>query len=161
MTESTESCSTGNDNVDQIFEKPNSARKKSVSIMCMNDELCQVYNALMTALSLLREGNQVVIFFGSKGVRAIHKTGISQLKCLPDDPTMGDAIIKKMNAMNLPLVEDLMFYFLAEKGRVYACPLNTQLFGITTENIYEGVKIADPAKYYKEVIMASDMNLTF
>ena len=26
---------------------------KFVSIMCFNDELCQVFNALMTALSLL------------------------------------------------------------------------------------------------------------
>jgi len=31
---------------------------KSVSVMCFHDELCQVYNALMTALSLLRAGSR-------------------------------------------------------------------------------------------------------
>ena len=35
--------------------------------MCFHDELCQVYNALMTALSLLREGSKVTLFFGSLG----------------------------------------------------------------------------------------------
>jgi hypothetical protein len=34
--------------------------------MCFHDELCQVYNALMTALSLPREGSKVTIFFGSQ-----------------------------------------------------------------------------------------------
>ncbi len=32
--------------------------KKNVSVMCFHDELCQVFNALMTALSLLREGSK-------------------------------------------------------------------------------------------------------
>lgn len=156
-----ESCSTGIEQSNPFFGKTGLNSKKSISVMCMNDELCQVYNALMTALSLLREGNQVAIFFGSKGVRAVHKTGITQMKCLPDEPAMGEAILAKMDEMNLPMVEDLMFFFLAEKGRVFACPLNTQLFGIGAEDLFEGVKIADPAKYYKEVIMSADMNLTF
>ena len=34
--------------------------------MCFHNELCQVYNALMTALSLLREGSKVTMFFGSR-----------------------------------------------------------------------------------------------
>lgn len=45
---------------------------KNVSIMCFHDELCQVYNALMTAYSLLKEGANVTIFFGSRGVNALH-----------------------------------------------------------------------------------------
>ncbi|MDP2279365.1 MAG: hypothetical protein Q8K51_14205, partial [Nitrospirota bacterium] len=57
---------------------------KHVSIMCFHDELCQVYNALMTALSLLREGSKVTIFFGSRGINAVHKDKSNQLKCLPD-----------------------------------------------------------------------------
>lgn len=46
---------------------------KQVSIMCFHDELCQVFNALMTALSLLRQGARVTVFFGSRGVNAIHQ----------------------------------------------------------------------------------------
>ena len=53
---------------------------KNVSIMCFHDELCQVYNALMTALSLLREGSKVTIFFGSRGINAVHKDKVNQLK---------------------------------------------------------------------------------
>jgi len=44
---------------------------KNVSVMCFHDELCQVYNALMTALSLLREGSKVTMFFGSRGINAV------------------------------------------------------------------------------------------
>ena len=54
---------------------------KNVSVMCFHDELCQVYNALMTALSLLREGSMVTLFFGSRGVNAIHKDKVKELKC--------------------------------------------------------------------------------
>lgn len=135
--------------------------KKSVSVMCMSDELCQVYNALMTALSLLREGNQVAIFFGSKGVRAVDKKRISSLSCLPDEPGMQEKILAKMDELNLPLAEDLLFFFLAEKGRAFACPLNTQLFGITEADLYDGVRMGDPSTYYREVVMKADMNLTF
>jgi peroxiredoxin family protein len=53
--------------------------QKKVSIMCFHDELCQVYNALMTALSLLRNGADVTIFFGSRGVNAVHKDKVKDL----------------------------------------------------------------------------------
>ncbi|MBI5025486.1 MAG: hypothetical protein HZC12_01920 [Nitrospirae bacterium] len=51
---------------------------KNVSIMCFHDELCQVYNALMTALSLLREGSKVTIFFGSRGINAVHRQKVNE-----------------------------------------------------------------------------------
>ena len=37
--------------------------KKKVSIMIFHDELCQVFNGLMTALSLQRAGAEVTVFF--------------------------------------------------------------------------------------------------
>mgnify|MGYP001563299446 FL=1 len=135
---------------------------KSVSIMCFHDELCQVYNALMTALSLLREGSNVTIFFGSRGVNAIHKDKVNDLKCLPDQPKeIGETIMKRMEEMNLPSAEDLLFYLYKEGARMFACPLNTELFGITKDNLIEGAEIANPATYYKEIVIKADMNLTF
>ena len=53
---------------------------KNVSVMCFHDELCQVYNALMTALSLLREGSKVTMFFGSRGINAVHRDKMVQLE---------------------------------------------------------------------------------
>ncbi len=83
--------------------------EKNVSIMCFHDELCQVYNALMTALSLLREGSKVTVFFGSRGVNAIHKNKVRKLTCLPDQPKeMGDAVMKRMEEMELPTVEEML-----------------------------------------------------
>lgn len=71
---------------------------KNVSVMCFHDELCQVFNALMTALSLLREGAQVTIFFGSRGINAVHRDKVKELKCLPDAPQeIGDAVMRKMD----------------------------------------------------------------
>lgn len=42
-------------------------------IMCFHDELCQVFYAMMTALSLLREGAKVTVYFGSRRINALHK----------------------------------------------------------------------------------------
>ncbi len=135
---------------------------KNVSVMCFHDELCQVYNALMTALSLLREGSKVTIFFGSRGINAVHKDKVNDLKCLPDQPKeAGDAVMKKMDEMNLPSVEDLFIMLIAEGATVLACPLNISLFDMTPSDLVDGVKVADPAKYYKEVVVQADMNLTF
>jgi peroxiredoxin family protein len=135
---------------------------KNVSLMCFHDELCQVFNALMTALSLLREGSAVTIFFGSRGINAVHRERVKSLKCLPDaPPEIGDAVMSRMDEMGLPLIEDLFVMLIAEGAVVLACPLNLTLFGMTPRDLVDGVKVADPAKYYKEVVVVADMNLTF
>ena len=135
---------------------------KNVSIMCFHDELCQVYNALMTALSLLREGSKVTIFFGSRGVIAIHKDKVKELKCLPDLPKeAGDAVLKRMDEMELPSVEDLLVILHMEGAKMLACPLNVPLFAMTKADFVEGVELANPATYYKDIVVQADMNLTF
>lgn len=134
---------------------------KNVSIMCFHDELCQVFNALMTGLSLLRNGARVTIFFGSRGVLAIHKDHVNQLTCLPDTPELGEAVMKRMDEMDLPFVEDIFVMLHAEGATLLACPLNIPLFGMSERDMVEGVKLADPATYYKNVVMQADMNLTF
>lgn len=135
---------------------------KNVSVMCFHDELCQVYSALMTALSLLREGSKVTLFFGSRGVNAIHKDKVNQLKCLPDQPKeMGDAVMKRMEEMELPTAEELLFMLYKEGAQLLACPLNVPLFGMKKEDFVEGVELANPATYYKEIMVPADMNLTF
>ncbi len=136
--------------------------KKNVSIMCFHDELCQVYNALMTALSLLREGSKVTIFFGSRGVNAIHQERVKYLKCLPDQPKeVSDAVMKRMEEMELPSVEDLFVMLHMEGAKLLACPLNVPLFGMSETNFIEGVELANPATYYKDIVIKADMNLTF
>jgi len=135
---------------------------KKVSVMCFHDELCQVFNALMTALSLLREGSKVTLFFGSRGINAVHRDKMKTLTCLPDEPPeVGKAVMDRMDEMGLPLVEDLFVMLIAEGATVLACPLNLALFGMTPKDLVDGVKVADPAKYYKEVVTPADMNLTF
>jgi predicted peroxiredoxin len=66
-----------------------------------------------------------------------------------------------MDELDVPLVEDLFFMFIAEGGQVLACPLNVPLFGMSERDLIDGAKLANPARYYKEVAMAADMNLTF
>lgn len=137
------------------------ATKKNISIMCFHDELCQVFNAMMTALSLLRQGAKVTVYFGSRGVNALHKNKVDKLQCLPDMPEVGEAVMKRMDELELPLVEDLFFMFTHEGGELLACPLNVPLFGMSERDLIDGAKLADPARYYKEVVIPADMNLTF
>ena len=135
---------------------------KNVSVMCFHDELCQVFNALMTALSLVREGSRVTLFFGSRGINAMHRDKMKTLTCLPDEPkAIGEAVMQKMDEMGLPLVEDLFVMLIAEGATVLACPLNLSLFDMTPRDLVDGVQPADPAKYYKDVVIPADMNLTF
>jgi peroxiredoxin family protein len=108
----------------------------------------------MTALSLLREGSKVTMFFGSRGINAVHKEKVKELKCLPDQPKEeGDAVMKKMEEMELPSVDELFFMLIAEGATVLACPLNVSLFNISKEQLIDGVKVADPAHYYKETVI--------
>ncbi|MBI5195053.1 MAG: DsrE/DsrF/DrsH-like family protein [Nitrospirae bacterium] len=135
---------------------------KNVSVMCFHDELCQVYNALMTAYSLLKEGSKVTIFFGSRGVNALHKDKVNKLVCMPDQPKEeSDAVMKRMEDMNLPTAEDLLFMLYKEGARLLACPLNVPLFNMKEEDFVDGVEIASPATYYKDIVIKADMNLTF
>jgi peroxiredoxin family protein len=135
---------------------------KNVSVMCFHDELCQVYNALMTALSLLREGSNVTIFFGSRGVNAIHKEKVKILECLPDQPAaFGKAVMNRMAEMELPDVEDLFVMLHMEGAKILACPLNVPLFGMSKADFIEGVELADPETYYKETVIKAEINLSF
>lgn len=136
--------------------------RKNISIMCFHDELCQVYNALMTALNLLREGSKVTVFFGSRGVNAVHKEKVKNLQCLPDgEKEIGEAVKRRMSEMGIPDVEDLFVMLRMEGAELLACPLNVQLFGMSKVDLIEGVKFDDPATYYKDVVIQADMNLTF
>lgn len=133
-----------------------------VSIMCFHDEMCQVFNALMTAQSLLRSGAKVTIFFGSRGINAVHKDKIDKLVCLPDQPQeVQDAVVKKMEEMDLPEISLMMETLYYEGATLLACPLNLSVFGMSKADLVLGVAVADPATYYKDVMIAADMNLAF
>ena len=81
---------------------------------------------------------------------------------MPDaSKEMGDAVMKKMEEMGLPSAEDLFIMLIAEGAIVLACPQNISLFEMVPSDLIDGVKVADPAKYYKEVVIQADMNLTF
>ncbi len=135
---------------------------KFVSIMCFHDEMCQVFNALMTAQSLLRAGSKVTVFFGSRGINAVHKDKIDKLVCLPDQSQeVQDAVVKKMEEMDLPEISLMMETLHYEGATLLACPLNLNVFGMSKNDLVLGVTVADPATYYKEVMMAADMNLAF
>jgi peroxiredoxin family protein len=135
---------------------------KKASIMIMHDELCQVFNGLMTALSLQRAGAGVTIFFGSRGINAVHKEKIKELKCLPDQPEEEQRkVMARMEAMNLPMPEELLLMLHMEGARLLACPLNKSVFEFRDDDFVEGVTLADPATYYTEVVLAADMNLVF
>jgi peroxiredoxin family protein len=135
---------------------------KQASIMIMHDELCQVFNGLMTALSLQRAGAAVTIFFGSRGINAVHKEKVQHLVCLPDQPEEEQKkVMARMEEMNLPMPEELLLMLHMEGARLLACPLNKSVFEFRDEDFVDGVRLADPATYYTEVVLAADMNLVF
>ncbi len=136
--------------------------KKNVCVLLFHDELCQVFNALMTALSLLRAGSDVTIFFGSLGINVVHKEKIKELKCVPDQPEEEqDKLMNKMDEMALPTPEDMMTMLEMEGALLLGCPLNKELFEFADEDIIDGVGIADPETFYTEIMVPADMVLSF
>ena len=135
---------------------------KKVSIMVFHDELCQVFNGLMTALSLQRAGAEVTVFFGSRGINAVHKEKIKELKCLPDQPEEEQQkVMTRMEEMNLPMPEDLLLMLHMEGATLLACPLNKNVFDFKDDDFVEGVRLADPETYYTDIVMQANMNLAF
>lgn len=146
----------------QMIRGISRGKKKKVSVMLFHDELCQVFNALMTASSLLRNGAEVTIFFGSLGINAIHREKVKNLKCMPDQPPEeSEKVMKKMEEMYLPHPEDMLEALNLEGATLLACPLNKEIFGFRDEDFVEGVMTADPATYYTDVVMKADMNFSF
>jgi peroxiredoxin family protein len=87
---------------------------------------------------------------------------VKTLKCHPDQPKEeGAAVMKKMAEIELPTADELFFMLIAEGATVLACPLNVSLFNIQKSDLIDGVRVADPAHYYRETVIPSDMNLTF
>lgn len=135
---------------------------KKVTIFIFNEEMCQVFNGLATALSLLREGADVTVFFGSRGIKVVHKKYVKELKCLPDMPKeIQEKTMKKMEELGLPTIEELLIMLNKEGALLLACPLNKDIFEIKEEDLIEGVKIADPATFYSEIVLKSDFVLSF
>lgn len=138
------------------------AEKKKVCILIFHDELCQVFNGLMTALSLLRAGEDVTIFFGSLGINVVHKDRIKELKCVPDQPEeVGKKLMEKMDEMELPTPEDMMTMLEMEGALLLACPLNYELFEFTDDVLLDGVAIADPETFYTDIMVPADQVLSF
>jgi len=130
--------------------------------MIFHDELCQVFNGLMTALSLQRAGADITVFFGSRGINAVHKEKINDLKCLPDQPEEEQKkVMDRMEKMNLPMPEDMLLMLHMEGAKLLACPLNKNVFEFADDDFIEGVVLADPETYYTDVVMQADMNLVF
>jgi len=130
--------------------------------MIFHDELCQVFNGLMTALSLQRAGAEVTVFFGSRGINAVHKEKINDLKCLPDQPEEEQLkVMARMEEMNLPMPEDMLLMLHMEGATLLACPLNKNVFEFADDDFVEGVVLADPETYYTDIVMQADMNLVF
>jgi len=135
---------------------------KKVSVMIFHDELCQVFNGLMTALSLLRAGADVTVFFGSRGINAVHKEKVKNLKCMPDEPKeIGEKVMQKMDELNLPTALDMLTMLDLEGALLLACPLNKDIFEMSEDDLVDGVSVADPETYYTDIVMKADMNLSF
>lgn len=136
--------------------------KKKVCILLFHDELCQVFNGLMTALSLLRADGDVTVFFGSRGINVVHKDKIKELKCLPDQPKEEqDKVTAKMDEMELPTPEDMLTMLEMEGALLLACPLNKEIFEFKDDDFIDGVAIADPTTFYTDIMVPADMVLSF
>ncbi len=64
---------------------------------------------------------------------------------------------------NLPLLKGGLLLFDKEgRGEIFLSNVpNDPRFGMSQPNFIKAVKLANPATYYKEVVVPADINLTF
>jgi predicted peroxiredoxin len=81
---------------------------------------------------------------------------------LPDQPEKEQQkVMDRMEAMNLPMPEDMLLMLHMEGAGLLACPLNKSVFEFNDDDFIEGIELADPETYYTDVVMKADMNLVF
>ena len=60
---------------------------------------------------------------------------------------------KRMDEMNLPTIEEMLIMLIKEGALILVCPLAKELFRYKEEDFIEGIKVADPSTYYREIVM--------
>lgn len=136
---------------------------KKVCIICAKGTIEDVYATLVMANGAVMEGIEAKVFFTFFGLDAITKKQMKRLKTatvgnpamrapggLPFPTVLGmipfvemgvSAMMKsQMEALDIPPVDEFMEMITAGGGELYACKLAMDMFKLTKEDLYEGVK---------------------
>lgn len=138
------------------------ASRESAAFITSKDTLEGVYPGLILGINACRLGMEASVFYTFMGINAIRKGWIDKIKFHPPGfmgaiPCMASVATwmmkQKMDAANIPSVEDLQEMAQIEGVRFVACRMTVDMMGLSEKDFIDGVTIMtaeDFLRYAKE-----------
>lgn len=134
------------------------SEKVSCTFICSRDTIDGVYPSLILGINAKRLGMESTIFYTFMGINVIRKEGVKKCKFVPSGvmgaiPGMSAMATKmmknKIEAANIPCLEDLLEMALLEGVRLVACKMTIDMMEFNEEDFIEGVEIQTAEDYLK------------
>lgn len=135
-----------------------SSEKTSCTFICSRDTIDGVYPSLILAINAKRLGMESTIFYTFMGINVIRKEGAKKCKFVPSGvmgsiPGMSTVATKmmknKIQAANIPCLEDLLEMAQLEGVRLVACKMTIDMMEFNEDDFIEGVEIQTAEDYLK------------
>lgn len=138
------------------------ASRESAAFITSKDTLEGVYPGLILGINACRLGMEASVFYTFMGINAIRKGWIDKIKfhppgfmgAIPGMASVATWMMKqKMDAANIPSVEDLQEMAQIEGVRFVACRMTVDMMGLSEKDFIDGVTIMtaeDFLRYAKE-----------
>jgi len=125
-------------------------RRNAASFITSKDTLEGVYPGLILGINSRRLGMEATIFYTFMGINVIRKGWIDKIKyhppgfmgAIPGMANVATWMMKhKMDAANIPSVEDLQEMAQIEGVRFVACQMTVDMMGLSPDDFIDGVEI--------------------
>jgi peroxiredoxin family protein len=148
--------------------KFNDENPRKVMVICAKGTLEDVYAALILVNGAVMEGMEAAIFFTFWGLDAITKKKMNKIKApvignpsLPFPTILGNIpgfswlmtkmMMKKMDDLNIPPVQEFLEMVTAGGGKVFACRAAIDMFGLETKDLWKEVEdIITVGEFYEK-----------
>ncbi|HCF05965.1 MAG: hypothetical protein JG774_172 [Desulfomicrobiaceae bacterium] len=132
--------------------------RESAAFITSKDTLEGVYPGLILGINACRLGMEASVFYTFMGINVIRKGWIDKIKfhppgfmgAIPGMASVATWMMKqKMDAANIPSVEDLQEMAQMEGVRFVACRMTVDMMGLSEEDFIDGVTIMTAEEFLR------------
>ena len=139
-----------------------------VALVCSNYTMQSAFALMIVALNSVRLGYETMIYFTFEGLKMLQPEGMEKIRYYPTgvQPEAREVgrynaeLREKMDAKDIPYVEDMFEMAQLEGVRMLACKTSADLFDLAEEDFVEGVEVMLAEDFMKQATGAN-LNLVF
>ena len=139
-----------------------------VALVCSNYTMQSAFALMFVALNSVRLGYETMIYFTFEGLKMLEPGGMERIRYYPTgvQPEAREVgrynaeLREKMDAKDIPYVEDMFEMAQLEGVRMLACKTSADLFDLTQGDFVEGVEVMLAEDFMKQATGAN-LNLVF